>query len=75
MSDLESLQKTLQEQDFPVKEVELRWITNTTVEVTDPEQMRSLLKLMDALESLDDVQNVTANFELNEDCLTAASLA
>ncbi|WP_017306743.1 YebC/PmpR family DNA-binding transcriptional regulator [Spirulina subsalsa] len=73
VSDLESLQKTLQEQDFPVKEVELRWIPNTTVEVTDPEQMRSLLKLMDALESLDDVQNVTANFELNEECLAMVS--
>ncbi|MCW6037788.1 YebC/PmpR family DNA-binding transcriptional regulator [Spirulina subsalsa FACHB-351] len=75
VGDLEILQQTLQEHHFPVKDVELRWIPNTTVEVTDLDQMRSLLKLMDALESLDDVQNVTANFELNEACLAAASLA
>ncbi|MDE5083292.1 MAG: YebC/PmpR family DNA-binding transcriptional regulator, partial [Trichodesmium sp. St18_bin1] len=28
------------------------------------EQARSLLKLMDVLEDLDDVQNVTANFDI-----------
>jgi len=39
---------------------------STEVEVTDIEQRRSLLKLIDTLESLDDVQNVTANFDLSE---------
>jgi transcriptional/translational regulatory protein YebC/TACO1 len=39
------------------------------VEVTDGEQARFLLKLIDALESLDDVQSVTANFDLAEDLL------
>ncbi len=47
-----------------VDEVELRWIPSNSVEVSDAEQARSLLKLIDTLESLDDVQNVTANFEM-----------
>lgn len=41
------------------------------MDVNDPEQARSLLKLIDALESLDDVQNVTANFEIAEELMMA----
>ena len=52
------------EKGFDVSEVEFRWISSNTVEVSDPEQARSLLKLMDVLEDLDDVQNVTANFDI-----------
>lgn len=66
VTNLENLNQTLQSQDLPVKEVELRWIPNNIVEIDDPELERSLLKLVDTLESLDDVQNVTANFELGE---------
>ena len=62
---LEHLNQTLQ-QGFSVQEVELRWISDNTVEVTDGDQARSLLKLIEALESLDDVQNVTANFEMSD---------
>ncbi|WP_013325330.1 YebC/PmpR family DNA-binding transcriptional regulator [Gloeothece verrucosa] len=64
VANLENLNQTLQKKGLPVKEAELRWIPNNTVEVTDADQARSLLKLMDALESLDDVQNVTANFDM-----------
>jgi len=42
--------------------------------VSDADQARSLLKLIDALEDLDDVQNVTANFEM-ADQLMALSMA
>ena len=44
----------------------MRWIPSNTVEVTAPDQARSLLKLIDTLEGLDDVQNVTSNFEMAE---------
>ncbi len=69
VSNLENLNQILQSQNLPVKEVELRWIPNNTIEVTDPEQARSLLKLIDTLESLDDVQNVTANFEMADELM------
>ena len=64
VANLENLNQTLNKYDFLIKDVELRWIPNNNIEVTDPEQARSLLKLIDTLESLDDVQNVTANFEM-----------
>ena len=71
VANLDNLNKTLQGHNLPVKEVELRWIPNNYVEVTDPEQARSLLKLIDTLESLDDVQNAIANFEMAEELITA----
>ena len=61
---LEEVSNSLINDSFNVKEAELRWIANNTLEISDPEQVKFLLRLMDTLESLDDVQNVTANFEL-----------
>jgi len=66
---LEALHRTLLEQGFPVKEAELRWLANNSVEVSDSKQAKLLLKLMDALEELDDVQNVTANFDMADDLI------
>jgi YebC/PmpR family DNA-binding regulatory protein len=63
VSNLETLNQTLQEKG-------LRWIPSNTVEVTDADLARSLLKLMDALDDLDDVQNVTANFEMAEELMS-----
>ena len=73
VADLEHLNQTLQEQNFDVTDVELRWIPSNNVDVTDSEQARLLIKLIDTLEAIDDVQNVTANFDLSDD-LIAVSL-
>jgi YebC/PmpR family DNA-binding regulatory protein len=73
-SNLEQLSQVLKAQAYHLTQVELRWIPENTVEVVDPDQARSLLKLMDALEDLDDVQTVTANFEMADE-LMALSVA
>lgn len=73
-SNLENLNQTLKEQDLPVREVQLRWIPSNTVEVTEPDLANALLKLMDALEDLDDVQNVTANFEMTDELMSLSML-
>ncbi len=70
IGNLENLSRTLKKLGLAVSEVELRWIPNLTVEVSDVEQARSLLKLIDTLEDLDDVQNVTANFEMADKLMT-----
>ncbi|MEH2180321.1 YebC/PmpR family DNA-binding transcriptional regulator [Nostoc sp.] len=67
--NLETLSQTLKNQGFKVTDAELRWIPSNSVEVTDPERARSLFKLIDTLESLDDVQNVTANFDVAEELM------
>lgn len=64
VAKIEIVHRSLKDCGFPVKDVELRWIPQNTVEVTEEETGVSLLKLIHTLESLDDVQNVTANFVL-----------
>lgn len=70
IGNLETLQQTLKDKGYGVSNAESRWIPNNTVEVGDPEQARFLLRLMDALEDLDDVQNVTANFEMADELMS-----
>jgi YebC/PmpR family DNA-binding regulatory protein len=72
VENLESLNQTLRDRGYNVTGAEPRWIANHTVEVNEPDQARLTLKLMDALDELDDVQNVTANFEIPNDILVAA---
>jgi len=67
--ELEQLYTLLKSRGYRVKGAELRWIPSNTVSVIDPELARSLLKLMDALEELDDIQNVAANFEMTEELM------
>lgn len=74
VADLENLNQTLQKQNFDVTDVELRWIPSNNIDVNDGELARMLIKLIDTLEALDDVQNVTANFDMSED-LIASSLS
>ncbi|WP_375513062.1 YebC/PmpR family DNA-binding transcriptional regulator [uncultured Nostoc sp.] len=69
IGNLETLNQILKDQGFKVTDAELRWIPGNSVEVTDPDQARSLFKLIDTLESLDDVQNVTANFDVAEELI------
>lgn len=64
VGNLETLSQLFKDKGFAVSEVELRWIPSNIVQVSDLEQARSLLKLIDTLEALDDVQNVTTNFEM-----------
>jgi len=64
VANLEHLSQTLTNFGFQVTDVELRWIPGNEVEVSESDQVRSLIKLIDTLEGLDDVQNVVANFEL-----------
>ncbi|AFY37475.1 UPF0082 protein yeeN [[Leptolyngbya] sp. PCC 7376] len=67
VDNLEYLGKTLQEAQFTVKESELRWIPGTEMELDDVSNIQSVLKMIDALEALDDVQNVTANLAIAAD--------
>ena len=66
---LETLSDYLKVESYRIKEIEMRWIPSNTIDVTDTDQAKSLLKMMDALEDLDDVQSVTANFDMDEEMM------
>lgn len=63
-TDLERLSRSLTAAGYFISETELRWIPSNTLEITDVVQERSLLNLIEGLEDLEDVQQVTANFEI-----------
>jgi YebC/PmpR family DNA-binding regulatory protein len=72
-ANLETLSQTLKDNGYTVTQVELRWVPNNTLEVSAPDQARSLLTLMDILEDLDDVQSVTANFEMSDELMSLSA--
>lgn len=72
-SILEKIQKSLNNLDYLTSDVEITQIPSNSVEVIDEFSAKKVLKLIDLLESHDDVQNVYANFEIKEEILEAIS--
>ena len=65
--DLDTLQRALEDNKYVVENAEVSMIAKTPVEVSDAEAARKVLKLVDALEEHDDVQNVYSNFEIPDE--------
>ncbi len=61
LKDLASVRNALADQGLKVKDAELRYIANTPVEIADTETAQKLMKVVDALDDLDDVVNVHTN--------------
>jgi len=66
-ADLESLKKTIGEAGFTIESAEVSMEPQTTIDVGD--KAAAVLKLMSALEELDDVQNVYSNFDIPEEVM------
>ena len=62
----------LDERDVSVESAQLAMIPSTTVEL-GADKLPQVLRLMEAIEDLDDVQNVWANFEADDSLLEAHS--
>lgn len=65
-SDLEAVRKALEARRVPVESAENAMFAKSTVEV-DANRARQNLRLVELLEDLDDVQRVTANFDIPEE--------
>jgi YebC/PmpR family DNA-binding regulatory protein len=64
--DLERVRRSLDSAGLPVESAESAMVAKTTVEL-DGSRARQNLRLVELLEDLDDVQRVTANFDIPED--------
>ncbi|MCJ8164872.1 YebC/PmpR family DNA-binding transcriptional regulator [Pontibacter sp. E15-1] len=69
MEDFGAMQKKLEELQLDLESAELQRLPHTTVTVEDPEAVRKILALLDALEDDDDVQKVYHNLELSEEVM------
>lgn len=66
-SDIDELEKALEAAKYVVENAEVSMIAKTPVEISDVEGARKAVKLIDALEEHDDVQNVYSNFDINDE--------
>ena len=64
--------QSLEEREVAVESAQLAMIPSTTVEL-GADKLPQFLRLMEAIEDLDDVQNVWANFEADDSLLEAHS--
>jgi YebC/PmpR family DNA-binding regulatory protein len=71
--DLQVVRAALEEAGIEVESAELTMLPKTTVQIEDEAAARKLLRLMDALEENDDVQDVYANFDIPEGILQAVA--
>lgn len=65
----EAVKKAIEEAGISISQAKLDMVPQNLVEVTDPQVAEKILKLMDALEDNDDVQNVYANFDIPDEVL------
>lgn len=64
--DWEKVREALEAAKVPVASAQVTMVPQTTVELTGDDAVK-MLKLLDALEEHDDVQEVYANFDIDED--------
>jgi YebC/PmpR family DNA-binding regulatory protein len=71
--ELQAVRDALEAAGIPVDSADLTMLPKTTVEIDDEASAKKLLRLMDALEDNDDVQDVYANFDIPERVLEAVA--
>ena len=71
-ADLAVVREALESAELPIESAELTMVPKSTVEL-DEDAARKLLRLIDALEDNDDVQDVYANFDISDAVLEAVA--
>jgi YebC/PmpR family DNA-binding regulatory protein len=70
---LATVRGAVEDAGFAVESAELMLVPKTTVAVDDEAKARQVMRLIDALEENDDVQDVSANFDIPEQVLEAVA--
>lgn len=71
-SDFQAVRSALRDVGIAVESSEITQIPSTTIPLGE-ETARAVLRLVDALEDLDDVQSVFANFDISDEVLAAVA--
>ncbi len=69
-TDLAKVRDALKAAGHTITEAELTYVPNNTIEITDADTAGKIMRLMDALEDVDDVQNTHVNFDIDESLLS-----
>jgi len=69
---IETVREALEQSGIPTESAELAMLPKSTVKL-EGREAEQMLRLMEALEDNDDVQNVYANFDISEEQMAEAS--
>jgi len=67
--ELAKVRDALNAAGLEILEAELTYVPNTTIEVTDAATAGKIMRLMDALDEVDEVSNTHVNFDIDESLL------
>ncbi|MTV49698.1 YebC/PmpR family DNA-binding transcriptional regulator [Heliobacillus mobilis] len=67
--ELSAVRQAIEDAGYPIASAEVTLVPQNTTEITDKDMAIKLLKLMDALEEHDDVQNAYANFDIDDELM------
>jgi YebC/PmpR family DNA-binding regulatory protein len=73
-AEMDTVRDALQKAGVPILEAQVTYVPQSTVRVEGP-TATSVVRLVEALEDLDDVQHVYANFDIPDEVLEAISAA
>lgn len=72
-TDFDSVSKALADAEIETESAEIAYLPNNLTPVSDADEVRKVLKLVDTLENLEDVKAVWTNYEIDDALLQAAS--
>ena len=73
-TDLHAVRTALAEAGIAVTSADLTMLPSSTIALDDASSAKSVLRVIDALEEHDDVQNVYANFDIPDEILTSMTV-
>ena len=65
-----TVRQNLEDAGSTITDAELSFVPNNTVEVTDEATAGKIMRLMDALDAIDDVTNTHVNFDIADDLIS-----
>ena len=73
-TDLNPVRTALEENDIPFDSADTTMVPQSTIKLDTAEAAKSVLRVIDALEDNDDVQDVYANFDIPDDIMSDLSV-
>jgi transcriptional/translational regulatory protein YebC/TACO1 len=73
-AEMEAVRGALERKGVPVLQADIAFVPQSTVRV-EGKDAPAVLRLIEAIEELDDVQNVYANYDIPDDVIEAISAA
>ncbi len=69
IEEFETVKNHMQELGIPIASYEVTMLPSNSIEITESDTAAKILRLMEALDDHDDVQNVYANFDIPEELM------